>query len=178
MPSENKKKLELLVRRNEGKREHPYYLTEISHVLKHPIGEVDLLDLDKTDQLFSEYTDHSRKATPDSSLKKIWPHHPSLNWIRVCFCLAEQLGSEEVILFAGPYTVCGAVRTKAEYPLVNAASVLAFDRDTVMMQSLNSDSGFYLDLYEENSAWWIELKIWGEWRLRANNCFLVDYKVI
>lgn len=175
MSSERKRKLELLVRTNEGRREHPYYVTELSHILKHPVNDIDLLDLDTTDRLFSQYTDRSREETPESSLKKIWPHHPSSNWIRVCFCLSEQLGSEEVVLFAGPYTTCGAVKTKAEYPLANAASVLTFDRDTVRIQSLNSESGLYLDLYEENAAWWIELKVWGEWRMGAKNCLALDH---
>lgn len=175
MSSERKRKLELLTRKNEGRREHPYYLTELSHILKHPLDEGDLFDLETTDRLFSQYSDRSRQEVPDSNLKKIWPHDPSSNWIRVCLCLAEQLGGEEVVLFAGPYTACGAIRTKAEYPLVNAASVLAFDRDTVMMQSSNSDSGLYLDLYEEDSSWWIELKVWGEWRMRAKNCLAVEH---
>jgi hypothetical protein len=173
MSTERKRKLELLARRNAGRREHPYYLRELSHVLNHPIDEVDVLDLDTTDRLFSQYTDCSRQEAQGSSLKKIWPYDPNSSWIRVCFCLAEQLGFEEVVLFAGPYNSCGAVRTKAEFPLVNAASVLAFDRDTVRLQSLRSDSGLYLDLYEEESSWWIELKVWGEWHLRANDCLVV-----
>ena len=174
MSIERKKRLELLVRKNEGKREHPYYLTELSHSLKNPIGEADLLDLDTTDRFFSQHAELSKQEAPNPVLKKVWPQHPNSNWIRVCFCLAEQLGVEEVVLFVGPYAACGAVRTKAEYPLVNAASVLEFDRDTVGMQSLSSQSGLYLDLYEENSAWWIELKVWGEWSLRVNKCLGVD----
>ena len=174
MATERQRKIELLVRKNEAKREHPYYLTELSHALKQPIGEEDLLDLETTDELISRFNNDTCPSGLDSSVKTTWPYNPSSRWIRTCFCLAEKLGAEQVALFAGPYSACGAVRTKAEYPLVNALSVLAFDRDTVRMQSLNSNSGLYLDLYEENSARWIELKVWGNWYSRAKECLAHD----
>jgi hypothetical protein len=41
------------------------------------MNEVDLLDLDTTDQLFSDFTGRSRQEAPGSSLKKVWPHDPS-----------------------------------------------------------------------------------------------------
>lgn len=169
MATERQRKIELLVRKNDARREHPYYLTELSHILKQPITQEDLLDLAATDELFSLF-DNTCRSDPESILKNTWPHDPGSRWIRVCFCLAERLGTEQVALFAGPYSVCGAVKTQAEYPLVNAASVLAFDRDTLRMQSLSSDSGLYLDLYEENSTEWIELKIWGGWCAQAKGC--------
>jgi hypothetical protein len=168
MSVDRQRKIELLVRQNEAKRGHPYYLTELSHILKHSITKDDLFDLETTDKLFSQSND----ACKDSqlALQKTWPQHPNLAWTRICFCLAEQLGPEPVVLFAGPYNLCGAVRTKAEYPLVNAPAVLEFDKDTLSMQSLNSNGGLYLDLYEEDFVWWIELKVWGDWHARAEKC--------
>lgn len=166
MRTERQQKIELLARKNLARREHPYYLSEISHVLKHPITEEDLLDLETTDQLFSRFSSGSR--TP--SLKNRWPFEPASRWIRICFCLAEQLGVEEVALFAGPYSRCGAVRTKATYPLTNALAVIEFDRDTVRLQSLNSDAGLYVDWYEESGTRWIEIQVWGDWCSRARTC--------
>jgi hypothetical protein len=169
MSVERQRKIELLVRQNEARREHPYYLTELSHVLKHAITEDELFDLETTDKLFSQSMDASKHSR--SILQKTWPLQPNSVWIRVCFCLAEHLGCEPVVLFVGPYNLCGAIKTRAEYPLVNAAAILEFDKDTVSIQSLNSDGGLYLDLYEENAAWWIELKVWGNWCSRAKKCF-------
>jgi hypothetical protein len=170
MSVERQRKIELLVRKNEAKREHPYYLTELSHVLKQPIAQEDLLDLETTDELFSRFNNNTCRTEPESTLKNTWPYEPNSRWLRICFCIAEQLEFEPVALFAGPYDACGAIQTKAYHPLVNAPSVLAFDRDTVRMQSLNSDGGLYLDLYEENSARWIEIKVWGDWCSRAKKC--------
>lgn len=170
MPTERQRKLGLLARKNLARTEHPYYLTELSHVLKYPVAQEDVLNLEKTDEFFSRFNYDAGLPESDSTLQITWPHDPSSTWIRICFCLAEQLRSEQVVLFAGPYDYCGAVQTKAEYPLVNAASVLAFDQDTVRMQSLDADGGLYLDLYEEDSTRWIELKVWGEWCARAKVC--------
>jgi|SRR6478735_3594132 len=171
MSVERQRKIELLLRKNQAKKEHPYYLTELSHVLKHSITEEDSVDLEMTDDLLAQFNEGGR-ADPKSILKTTWPFEPTSRWLRICFCMAKELESEPVALFAGPYEACGAVRTKAEYPLVNAPSVLAFDRDTVRMQSLNSDGGLYLDLYEENSSQWIELKVWGKWCSRAKKCLI------
>jgi len=170
MSVERQRQLELLVRRNEAKTEHPYYLTELSHVLKQQMTEGDLIDLEMTDTLLSRYNKAASSTDPTTTLKVVWPSEPNSSWVRVCFCIAEQLQSEPVALFAGPYNACGAVRVKAEYALVNAPSVLAFDRDTLRIQSLDSDGGLYLDSYEESSAQWIELKVWGDWCSRATKC--------
>jgi hypothetical protein len=170
MSTERQRKIELLARKNEAKREHSSYLTEISHVLKREINEDELFDLETTDKLFSKSINASKES--HWILQRSWPFHPRSTWTRVCFCLAEQLGPEPVVLFAGAYKLCGAVRSKAEYPLVNALSVLEFDKDSLSIQSLNSDGGLYLDMYEENSTWRIELKIWGEWYFRAKECLV------
>lgn len=170
MSGERQRKIELLIRKNEAQKRYPYYLTELSHVLKHPVAETDLVELSLTDDLLAQYNKGACLSDPKSILKAIWPVEPKSRWLRVCFCIAEQLESEKVVLFAGPYSACGAIRTQGDRPLVNAAAVLAFDRDTVRLQSLNSDSGLYLDLYEENSAQMIELKVWGEWCKRVKKC--------
>lgn len=174
MSLERQRKIELLVRKNEGKREHPYYLTELAHVLKQPINEGDLIDLETSDDLFSKFDKGALRDESDGALRRTWPSEPNSSWIRVCFSLAERLGDEPVALFVGPYKVCGAIRTRAEYPLLNALSVLAFDRDTLSLLSLSSDSGLYVDLFEEKSTWWVELKVWGEWRSQAQECLIEE----
>jgi hypothetical protein len=52
MQNEQHGKLELLVRRTKGRMEHPYYATELSHVLKTEMRPVDVLSLEETDRLF------------------------------------------------------------------------------------------------------------------------------
>jgi hypothetical protein len=170
MRTERQRKIELLARKNLAKREHPNYLSELSSVLKHPITEENLLDLETTDQLFGRFNEGTAWNDPQSSLKCRWSFNPTSRWIRICFCLAKQLGSEEVALFAGPYSRCGAVRTKAECPLTNAPAVIEFDRDTVRLQSLTSNAGLYVDWYEESGDRWIELKVWGDWSAYAKTC--------
>jgi hypothetical protein len=172
MSAERQRRIELQVRRNEARREHSYYLTELSHILKHAVAEEDLLDLETTDKLFSQFADASKDS--QTTPRRAWPAQPSLPWMSVCSCLAGQLGAEPLVLFVGPYNLCGAARTRAEYPLLNASSLLEFDKDTLSMQSLNSDGGLYLDLYEENAQRYIELKIWGGWHSVAETCF-ADY---
>lgn len=169
MSIERRRKIELLVRKNQARQEYPYYLTELSHILKQALTDEDLLDLETTDKLVSQYNSNACRD-PQSNLRAIWSFQPNSRWIRVCFCLAEQLASKPVALFAGPYDSCGAVRTQAQYPLVNAPSLLAFDRDTVRIHSLTSDGGLYIDLYEENANQWIELKVWGDWCASAERC--------
>lgn len=170
MMSNRQQKLGLLMRKNKAQRDHPLYLTELSHVLKQSITTQDLIDLRNTDALLSNYNKGAQRVDSMWSLKASWPFEPNSAWLRICFCIAEKLESEPVALFAGPYGVCGAVRIKADTALVNASSVIAYDRDTLRIHALNSDGGLYLDLYEEQSARTIELKIWGSWCGRTEKC--------
>jgi hypothetical protein len=170
MSVERQRKIELLLRKNEAKREHQDYRSELSQVLKYPIDAHDLLDLKATDDLYSQFDANARRKDAMRSLKCTWPTIPNSAWIRVCLCLAQELKSEPVALFAGPYKECGAIRIAAEHPLTYAPSVLEFDGDTLRMHSLASDGGLYLDLYEEKGSTLIELSIWGAWCLSAPKC--------
>ena len=168
MSVERQRKIELLIRKNEARREHLYYLSELSHILKQSVTDGELFDLETTDKLFSQYKKSSLE--PKTALQKTWPLHPNSVWARVCSCLAQKLRNEPAVLFVGPYNLCGAVRTRAEHPLLNAIALLEFDKDTLSMQSLSSDGGLYLDLYEENSSERVEMKVWGTWRSLAESC--------
>jgi hypothetical protein len=169
MSFERQRRIDLLVRRNEAKVSHPYYLTELSHILKQHFTEEELLDLETTDNLFAR----SKNACggPGSCVKKTWPLNPTSVWTWACSRLGKELGDEPVALFVGPFHVCGAVRTKAQYPLRSAELLLEFDKDTLTMQSLSSDGGLYLDRYEERSTPWVELKVWGSWNGLAASVF-------
>jgi len=170
MSVERQRKIELLVRKNEAKRDHPDYASELSRVLKYPIDVQDLIDLEVTDDLFAQFDTNARRRDTTWVLKRTWPTVPNMPWIRICLCLAQELKSEPVALFAGPYKECGAVRIAAEHPLMYALSVLEFDGDTLRMHSLASDGGLYLDLYEEDGTALIELSIWGAWCPTAEKC--------
>ncbi len=60
-------KLSLLVRRNKGRTEHPYYATELSHALKTEVHSTDILDLEETDRLFTSSALEKKRALLSSS---------------------------------------------------------------------------------------------------------------
>jgi|HubBroStandDraft_2_1064218.scaffolds.fasta_scaffold571670_1 hypothetical protein len=67
------------------------------------------------------------------------------------------------VLFVGPYEYRGAIRVEPERALQVAQTLLDFDRDTLYLGALDGCSGLYVDRYEDQSEWLIELAIWGEW---------------
>lgn len=170
--SSNTGKLELLVRRNKGLTEHPYYATELSHLLKVDISPSDILTLEETDRAFSIHRSHSLRSSKDMSFafRKKWKRDPVSHWLRACLCLAEKLHDDSAILFAGPYDLCGAVKIRAERALTEALPLLEFDLNTVRLESPSSEAGLFLDLFEEDMEWFIELAVWGYWKSLAEDC--------
>jgi hypothetical protein len=152
--------------------EHPYYATELARVLRTEVGPNDVLDLEQTDRLFGVHLDQSLRSNTDAgfAFRKIWKHEPTAPWLRMCQCLEQRLYGEAAVWFAGPYEFCGAINVSADRFLHAAVSILEFDRDTVRLQSVSSDSGLYLDLFEQDSDWLIELVVWGRWRQAAQSC--------
>lgn len=165
-------KLGLLVRRNKGRTDHPYYATELAHVLKAGIRPGDILDLEQTDHLFAAHRDQSVRSNKEIgfAFKKKWKYEPTTEWLVLCRCLEERLRSETAVLFAGPYEYCGAVKVDASRALNAAIPLLEFDRNTVRLQSVSSESGLFLDLFEQDSEWFIELVVWGQWKRMAESC--------
>jgi len=165
-------KLELLVRRNKGRTEHPYYATEISHVLKTQLRPTDILALEETDRHFSRHRDQSIRSSkePGFAFKKVWKYEPTDSWLDLCRCLEEKLRGEPALLFAGPYEFCGGVTVDADRAISAALPILEFDQNTVRLQSLSSESGLFLDLFEQNSDWQVELVAWGRWKAIAESC--------
>jgi len=41
-----------------------------------------------------------------------------------------------------------------------AVALLEFDQNTVSLQSASTESGLFLDLFEQDSEWRIELVVW------------------
>jgi hypothetical protein len=172
MQNEQHGKLELLVRRNKGRMEHPYYATELSHVLKTEMRPVDVLSLEETDRLFFRHREQSVRSSkePGFAFKKVWKYEPTDSWLTSCRCLEDKLRAEPAALFAGPYEFCGGVKVDVGRALKAVIPILEFDRDTVRLQSLSSESGLFLDLFEENSHWLLELAAWGQWKAAAADC--------
>jgi len=169
MAEEQASKLELLVRRNKGRREYQYYATELSHLLKTSIGPNNILDLGETDRLLACHRENALRSNKESSFafRKKWPYEPLRVWSAACRVLGSKLGDEPAVLFVGPYEFCGAVRLDANRALDSAPSLLEFDRETVTLQSRDTESGLYLDLFEESSQSLIELVLWGHWKTIA-----------
>src|SRR5258708_30096301 len=144
-------KLELLVRRNKGRVEYPYYATELSHILKVKVGPADVLDLEATDRLFAQHLENSTRSSmqADFSFKKAWKHEPVTDWLRACQCLGERLRGERAVLFAGPYEFCGGVRVDPERALKAAVDLLSFDQNTLRLQTDSADYGLLSDIYQQ-----------------------------
>lgn len=170
--------LQLLVRQNKGRTEHQYYTTELSHRLKAVIGPDDVLDLEETDRIFSTYREQSRRSSKEIgfAFRKVWAYKPAIPWVELCRRIGERLRGQVAILFVGPYEYCGAVRVNADIVLNEVASLLEFDCDTVSLQSASGDSGLLVDLYEEDSAWMVELVAWEKWKTLAEEQVSVPAK--
>jgi len=165
-------KLALLVRRNKGRTEHPYYATELSHALKTEVRPSDILGLEETDLLFTRHRDQSVRSgkEPGFSFRKRWKYEQKDAWLALCRCLEERLRGEPAVLFAGPYEFCGGLKLSADRALGATVPLLEFDQNTVRLQSPSSESGLFLDLFEQNSEWLIELVVWGQWKAIVENC--------
>jgi len=172
MENRQSAKLGLLVRQNKGRTEHPYYVTELSHVLRTELHTKDILDLEETDHLFSRHRDQSIKISKELgfAFKKVWKYEPTDLWLASFHQLGERLRAEQAVLFAGPYEFCGGVKLSVERALNRIIPILEFDRDTVRLQSLSSESGLLLDLFEEESERLVELVAWGLWKAVAAEC--------
>ena len=172
MPNHKSGRLELLIRRNKGRTEYPYYATELSHLLKTRVHPADILDIEETDRFFLLHQAQAVRASkePGFAFEKTWKYEPKDLWLNKCQSLAEELRGEPVVLFAGPYEFCGGVKTDADVVLNAAVAVLEFDRDTVRLQSASSESGLFLDIFEQESDRLIELVVWGQWKALAETC--------
>jgi hypothetical protein len=165
-------KLGLLIRRNKGRTEYPYYATELAHLLKTEVRPSDILDLEETDRLFAVHRDQSVRSSKNDefAFKKMWKHKPTIPWLDVCRCIGEKLGGETAVLFAGPFEFCGGVKVSTSVALKAVIPLLEFDQNTVRLQSVSSESGLFLDVFEEESEWLAELVVWGQWKQMAESC--------
>src|SRR4051812_12817631 len=102
-------KLGLVLRRNKGRTEHPYYATQLAHVLKSEVRPGDILDLEQTDSLFAAHREQSVRSSKEIgfAFKKTWKYELTTDWLGLCRCLEEKLRGEAAVLFAGPYEYCG-----------------------------------------------------------------------
>jgi len=176
MPSQNQRKLELLVRQNKGRVDHGYYVTELSHILRTQVNPTDILDLQQTDAIFAIHKSESLKSNSETgfAFKKLWHREPVSMWLNFCHCLGDQLTNESAVLFAGPYHFCGGVKINPTFALKAVVALLEFDRNTLRLQSLSSTSGLYLDLFEQESTWLIEMVVWGLWKFSAETCVATE----
>ncbi|MGA9528494.1 MAG: hypothetical protein WBS24_10290 [Terriglobales bacterium] len=174
MQMEHPTRLELLVRQNKGRMEHQYYATELSHLLKAQIAPSDIFDLAESDRLLSSHRRQSVRSNNerDFAFRKTWNFQPIGPWSSTCCSLGRKLQGEPTVLFVGPYEFCGAIKVRADRALSAAAPLLNFDKDTVSLQSLATDSGLYLDLFEEGPQRFVELVVWGQWKSLAKHEFL------
>jgi hypothetical protein len=100
----------------------------------------------------------------------VWKHKPIAAWLDFCRCLEEKLVDEKAVLFAGPYEFCGGLNVSVDRALNAVIPLLEFDENTVRLQSTSSESGLFLDLFEQDSEWLIELVVWGHWKMMAESC--------
>jgi hypothetical protein len=165
-------RLSLSVRRNKGRTEYAYYATELAHMLKIAVSSSDLLDLEETDRLFAVHRDQSVRSANDVgfAFKKEWKYDLKPAWLSVCECLGDKLVGELAVLFAGPYEFCGGLRVNPGWALKAVIPLLEFDQNTIRLQSASSESGLFIDLFEQDSEWMVELVVWGRWKQIAEAC--------
>ena len=122
---QQREKLELLIRQNKGRVEHPYYSIELSHILKIDIHPTDILDLQQTDLLFDLHQAQSVRGNEekDFGFKKVWRYEPKTTWVCLCDCLKEKLLNEAAVLFAGPFEFCGGLKIHADCVLSEVCGV-------------------------------------------------------
>ena len=165
---------EYLARINRASTEYRHSNERLAEILGKPIPPEVRFDLAETDRMIAKLRESVAKAQTEylPMLKRTWPYHPLTPWQVCCKCIGDSLGDEDAILFAGPFTYCGAIRVEVNRALANLEALLSFDGDTVSLQSANSDAGLYLDKFEEDSMWQVELVAWGAWVTKADECLV------
>jgi hypothetical protein len=154
------------VRRNRGTSDFPHYRSELSHLLVIELQPTDIVTLEETDRLFAAYQASAVRASEDEefAIRGRW-RLDNQCWIATCKEIGQELSEEDAVLFIGPYEYCGAVKVSAGAVFANPQRLLEFDKDTIRLQSSKTKSGLFLDLFEEDSVWFIELVAWGEWKI-------------
>ena len=125
----------------------------------------DRLDLELTDELLAANRRglQEHRHQPQRYFQKTWSYDPANVWSGACERIGDALRSQEGILFIGPYECCGAIKVVPQRTLRVTASLLNFDGDTIAVGTIDASSGLYVDKFEEQSKWFVELVAWGEW---------------
>lgn len=159
------RRLRLLVRRNRGQTDFRTYFVALEHLLGSEIPEPHKLDLQTTDRLFAAYKQLLQESAdrPQRRFQKTWAYEPSALWFSECVRIGATLQGLGGVLFVGPYEYCGAINAAPERVLRAARPLLDFDGDSIGVVALDGASGLYLDKFEENSEWLVELIVCGDW---------------
>jgi hypothetical protein len=141
-------------------------------MLKTKIEANEILSLEETDRVFADHRHQSMRSNkePGFAFKRTSAYEPTLVWLAVCRCLAEKLRDEPAVLLVGPYEFCGGLSVSVDLALSAVVPLLEFDQNTVRLQSRSSESGLFLDMFEENSKLLVDLVVWGKWKIAAESC--------
>lgn len=162
---DRQRRLQLLVRQNRARVEFKTYSEELEKLLKVKIEDQDRIGLETTDRLFAAHTKELQQNLhqPQNCFQKTWTYEPTRAWSDECDRLGGALHDLEGVLFVGPFQYCGAVRVPLDRALQVAALLLTFDGDTLNLGTVDAASGLYVDKYEQQSEWFVEFIVWGEW---------------
>lgn len=162
MQADRQKRIQLLVRENQGKKLRPAYLEGLSDATLTTVTEGMVKGLPETDRLSFRLRDEYKRVG-QSGFHMVVRQHTSQDLYR----LLSRLGGKvkgSVYLILTKAEDCGAVQLPAQAAILHLRELLEFDGDHVGVLDVREGQGLYLDRFEENSESWLELHCWGnEW---------------
>jgi hypothetical protein len=169
--------MQLLVRKNYGRKQIPEFLAKLSFALSAEVPSACLVSLDETDRVFEEckqsYTLAAEGKIP--AFKQVWlSREKSLLEVKLR-CFDERVEDCQVYLFPKGFEYCGAVRLSLKLALGKIFELLTADGDSVQLATESNSSGLMLDTYEEyldtGCEDVYELVVWGQdWLTAAREC--------
>ena len=163
--TERQKRLQILVRKNYGKKILPDLIDKITTRTSIPRDSIDIRPLEESDAIREPY-EHMW-----GELRKVEGRIWVLSWhearpAKVAFSkILLKSPKKTVMVYLTHFTDAGALRLSEQHFLRNAAELLEIDGDDVWAVCDDCSNGVLFDKFEERGQWVYELRVWGDdWR--------------
>jgi len=158
------------LRRNRGKQLLPKFLEEIARVLNKPKGSIQLLDLDKTDELWEAYINRRQSRINDTAVtfRRTWVANDIEEVRRLINKLRDGVVDRPIFLFRALSEYCGAIETTSKEIFEHAFQLISLDQEDLIAVNNDMSLGvlfsYSTDWLEKSSVEVYELFVWGdEW---------------
>src|ERR1035437_1715610 len=161
MLTDRQSRISLLARTNYSRRSAGQFLSELSPILGRQLTQDSLLPIDASDS-FRDGSLHAYQHGMSTGENFYRTQQPTQDFDRVeskVAKLCQRIGAEPAILLPPHFQPC--VRITVSEVLQRTKSVLEFDRDTLLLSSVDGRCGFMLDWNPDDVEWTYELAIWG-----------------